>query len=214
MKAKATFALLVLAIWSGTAFAGPPSLLGGKPLPGGTAHRVGAGWPSLLYEWWHAGNPDWAIGGELVYGEWSGEYSDVEIGGAFNVPLRWHIGGGGAVDVAFRLTPGVLFGSAEERREDDFVFGLRGEFGIPITIDLSPEVNLVTGVMVPFSAFFVDDADDYVVIPILPRIGAELKATNTITPWLLLELGPAIAAGEFGSDVDFAFRVWVGSTFR
>jgi len=210
---KKAFATLLLMLFAGTAFAGPPSVLGGKPLPAGTAHNVGAGWPSLMYEWWHSGSPDWALGAELVYGDWSGEYSDVEIGGAFNLPLRWHIAHSGSVDAAFQVTPGVLFGDAEERHQDGFVFGLRGEFGVPVTIDVSPDVNLITGVTVPFSAFFVEDSDDYVVIPILARIGAEVKAARAITPWVLLELGPGIAAGGFGSDVDFAFRVRIGSAF-
>ena len=211
---KRSLAVMLLTLCAGTAFAGPPSLLGGKPMSGGTAHNVGAGWPSLFYEWWHSGNPDWAIGGELVYGDWSGEFSDVEIGGAFNVPLRWHLAKSGPTDVAFRLTPGVLIGNMEHGPDDDFVFGLRGEFAVPITIDLHPKVNLITGVTVPFSVFFVEDSDDYVVIPILARIGAEVKATNTVTPWLLFELGPGIAAGDFGSEVEFAFRIWVGSAFR
>ena len=56
-------------------------------------------------------------------------------------------------------------------------------------------------------------ADDYVVLPLLARLGAEVKATEKITPWLLFELGPAIAFGA-GTDSEFAFRIWVGSAFR
>jgi len=172
------------------------------------------GWPSLFYEWWHAGNPDWAIGGELVYGDWSGEFSDVKVGGAVNVPLRWHLNRSGSADIAFRLAPGLLLGAMEGGRNDDrFVFGLRAEAGVPITVDLHPKVNLITGGTVPFSVFFVDGRDDYVVLPILARIGAEVKATNTITPWMLFELGPTMKFGG-GSEVDFGFRVWVGSFFR
>jgi len=63
---KMRLAVLLLTLWSGTAFAGPPSLIGGKPMGEGTAHQVGVGWPSLFYEWWHSGTPEWAIGGELV----------------------------------------------------------------------------------------------------------------------------------------------------
>jgi hypothetical protein len=61
---------------------------------------------------------------------------------------------------------------------------------------------------------FVEDADDYVVLPLLARIGAEVEATDTITPWLLFELGPSMAFGDFGTEAEFAFRIWVGSAFR
>jgi len=215
MKTKALLLLSALLLVGGTASAGPFSLLGGERMPAGTAHQVGMGWPSLFYEWWHSGNPDWALGAELVYGDWSGGFSDVEIGGAFQVPLRWHMAKSGAVDVAFRLTPGILFGGVEtgRKKDDHFVCGLRGEFAIPITVDLYPSVNLVTGVTMPFSVFFVESEDPFVVIPILARIGAEVKATPTVTPWLLFELGPAIAAGDFGSDTEFAFRIWAGCAF-
>lgn len=204
---------LVLALCASTALAGPPSLLGGKPMPVGTAHLVGVGWPSLFYEWWHSGSPEWAIGGELVYGDWSAGFSDVEVGGAVNVAFQWHISKVGAADIAFRLTPGILIGSMEGGRDDHFVFGMRGEIGFPITIDLTPKVNLITGGAIPLSVLFVEDADDLVVLPILARIGAEVKATPTITPWFLFELGPAMAFGDFASESEFAFRIRVGSAF-
>lgn len=210
-------AAMVLAwILAGTAWAGPFSLLGGEPMPAGTAHQVGMGWPSLLYEWWHSGNPDWALVAELVYGDWSGGFSDVKIGGAFQVPLRWHLAGKSPISAAFRLTPGILFAGAETgRKKDDdrFVCGLRGEFAVPVTVDLYPSVNLVTGATMPFTVFFVESEDPFVVIPILARIGAEFKATPTVTPWLLFELGPAFMAGGFGSDTEFAFRIWAGCAF-
>jgi hypothetical protein len=107
-----------------------------------------------------------------------------------------------------------LIGGIERRRDDRFVFGLRGEMGVPITVDLHPKVNLITGGTIPFSVFFVEDSDPYVVLPILARIGAEFQATNTITPWLLFELGPGMAFGKSGAEVEFAFRIWVGSAFR
>jgi len=211
---KMRLAVLLFTLCTGTAFAGPPSLLGGKPMSSGTAHQVGVGWPSLSYEWWHSGSPDWAIGGELVYGDWSGAFSDVQIGGAVNVPLRWYLAKTGGADIGFRLAPGFLLGAIDVGHGDDnFVFGLRGEIAVPITVELDPKVNLITGATIPFSVFFVDGSDDYVVLPILARIGAEVKATETITPWLLFELGPGMAFGD-DTEVDFAFRIWVGSAFR
>jgi hypothetical protein len=98
--------------------------------------------------------------------------------------------------------------------KDHFVFGLRAELSLPVTIELTEEVNLITGGTIPFSIFIVDDADDYVLLPLLARIGAEVKATETITPWLLFELGPALAFGTpTGTETEFAFRIWVGSSF-
>jgi len=210
MKMRLTVLFLVL--WVGTAFAGPPSLQGGKLMPVGTAHQVGVGWPSLFYEYWHSGTPDWAIGGELVYGDWSGGFTNVEIGGAVNVPFRWHLKKTGAADIAFQVKPGMLLGSMEAGRGDHFVFGLRGELSVPVTIELTPKVNLITGGAIPLTYMIVDNAPDYFVLPLLARIGAEVQATETITPWLLFELGPAIAFGD-GTEAEFAFRIWVGSSF-
>ena len=211
MKMRLTVLFLVL--WVGTAFAETPSLQGGKLMPVGTAHQVGVGWPSAFYEYWHSGTPDWAIGGEIVYGDWSGEFSDLEIGGAVNVPLRWHVGRAGGADIGFQFKPGLLLGSMEAGRDDRFVFGLRGELSVPVTVDLTPKVNLITGGTIPLSFLVIEDADDLVVLPLLARLGAEVKATETITPWLLFEMGPAFAFGDSDTETEFAFRVWVGSYF-
>jgi hypothetical protein len=108
----------------------------------------------------------------------------------------------------------MLLGNAKAGRDDRFVFGLRGEMAFPINIDLHPKVNLITGGTIPFSILFVEDADDYVLLPLLARLGAEVKATDTITPWLLFEMGPAMAFGDFGTEAEFAFRIWIGSAFR
>jgi len=209
---KMRLVVLLLTLCTGTAFAGPHSLFGGKLMPVGTAHQVGVGWPSLFYEYWHSGTPDWAIGGEVVYGDWSAGFSDVKIGGAVNVPLRWHLKKTGSADIAFQVKPGMLLGSMEAGRADRFVFGLRGEVSLPVTIELTPKVNLITGGAIPLTVMIVDNADDYFVLPLLARLGAEVKATETITPWLLFEMGPAIAFGD-GTEAEFAFRIWVGSAF-
>jgi hypothetical protein len=195
------------------AYAGPGSVLGGKPMSTPTAHYVGLGWPSLSYEWWHAGNPDWAIGGELVYGDWSGNFSDVDIGFAMNVPLRWHLSQEGKVDVGFLLTPGALIGSINAPGDDLFVLGIRGQMGVPITIDLDNRFNLITGVVVPFTVLFVEHADDFVIIPILPRIGIEFEASRSITPFLLMELGPTIAIGGGDTNVELGIRASMGAVF-
>jgi len=209
---KMRLAVLFLVLWVGTAFSETPSLQGGKLMPVGTAHQVGAGWPSVFYEYWHSGTPDWAIGGEVVYGDWSGGFTNVEIGGALNVPLKWHLKKTGTADIAFQVKPGILLGSLEEGGGDDFVFGMRCELSVPVTIELTPKVNLITGGAIPLTGMIVSGADDYFVLPLLARIGAEVKATEKITPWLLFELGPAIAFGD-GTEAEFAFRIWVGSSF-
>lgn len=207
--------VLLLILWAGAAFAGPPSLLGGKPVGEGTAHLVGIGWPGLTYEWWHAGAVDWAIGGELVYGDWSAGFSDVTFGAAVNVPLRFYIGKVGAGEMAFQVKPGFLLGYADTDWDSYFVCGLRGELSLPVTIELTPDVNLITGASIPFTGVIVDGADDYVILPLLARIGTEVKATERITPWFLFELGPALSFGGYdGTEAEFAFRIWIGSSFR
>lgn len=211
---KTSLAVLVLVLWVGTAFAGPASMMGGKEMPVGTSHQMGIGWPSAFYEYWQSGIPDWAIGVEVVYGDWSGDFSDVEIGGAVNVPFRWHLSRLGAADIAFQVKPGILLGALEGGRDNPFVFGLRSELSLPVSIDLTPKVNLLTGGTMPFSVFVVADRDDYVVVPFLARLGAEVEASKSITPWLLFELGPAFSFGGSDNDTGFAFRAWVGSTFH
>jgi hypothetical protein len=47
----------------------------------------------------------------------------------------------------------------------------------------------------------------------LVRIGVEINAAPKVAPFFLFELGPGIGVGEGGSDVDFAFRIWVGTAF-
>ena len=129
---KTRLAAVMLILWGGTAFAGPPSLTGGRQMPVGFAHQVGVGWPSVFYEYWRSGTPDWGIGGEIVYGDWSGEFSDMKVAGAVNAAVRWQLKKSGATNIAFQIKPGLLMGSIEAGRNDSFVFGLRSEFSIPV----------------------------------------------------------------------------------
>jgi len=211
-RMKMKLVVLLVVLWAGTAFAGPATTMGGKEIPVGRSHHVGVGWPSMFYEYWRSGMPDWGIGGEVVYGDWVGGFSDVTIGGAINVPVRFHLNKAGSADFAFQVKPGILLGSMERGRDDRFVFAFRGEMSLPVSIDLTPKVNLITGGSIPLSVFVVDGAADYVGVPLLARLGAEVRATDKITPWMLFELGPAIRFGD-GTDTEFAFRVWVGSAF-
>ena len=180
-----------------------------------TAHHVSLGWPSVSYEWWRAGNggPDWAIGGELVYGDWVGEYSDVEIGGALNIPFRWHMSNSGQADFAFQLKPGFLIANIEAGPTDLFAAAIRVDPGLLVSVDINQQLNLITGATVPFSLFFVENADPFAIIPILLRAGAEIDTQRDIVPHVLFDFGPVIAVGNGNSDVDFGFRAWIGTTF-
>ena len=192
--------------------AGVPTPIGAHTFPARDGHHVGVGWPSLSYDWWNKGSPSWAIGGELVYGDWSGSHSDVEIGFGVNGRMRWALSGNKRASVALQWSPGILL-AATEGPVDNFVFGVRSELAVPVTFRLHPRVNLVTGGVVPVSVIFVEDADPFVVLPLMGRIGLEVTATREIAPWFLLEIGPGIAFGSNNTDVELAFRVMIGVTF-
>lgn len=225
MKAVAGF-VLVLAM-SSTAFAGPQSTIGGKRLKSDTVHNAGVGWPSLFYEWWHRGqgNLDWALGAELVYGDWSGAFSDVSAGLALNAPLRWHVHNRkhakATTDVGIRFTPGAMVGGTDRgpvppvgvRPDPRVMGGIRAELAVPISIDVHDRVSVVTGATIPLTLMFARDADPWGIIPLLVRMGVEINAAPKVAPFFLFELGPAIRVGNGTSDVDFAFRVWVGTAF-
>jgi hypothetical protein len=211
---KKIFVVFVFLLSTTSVFAGPGSILGAKPMASSEAHYVALGWPSLAYEWWHqGGNMDWAIGGELVYGDWSGEFSNVDIGFALNVPFRWHLSQSGRAHVGFKITPGALIGSNNAGPGEQVVGAFRGEVGVPVTIELNDRFNLITGATAPFTVVFPEGSDAFVIIPIMPRIGVEFAASQTVTPHVILELGPTIAIGDFGSEIEFGVRAWIGSVF-
>jgi hypothetical protein len=216
---------------SNTALAGPQSTIGGKPLKSDMAHNTGVGWPSLFYEWWNngKGSLDWALGAELVYGDWSGVYSDVSVGFALNAPLRWHIHNRrhakATTDVGIRFTPGAMVGGSERPENPPFdppfgpefdqraMGGVRAEFAIPVSIDVHERVSVVTGGTIPLTVMFAEDSDPWGIVPLLIRMGVEINASPKVAPFFLFELGPGIGFGNGGSDVDFAFRIWVGTAF-
>ena len=225
MRAFAVF-VLVLAM-SSTALAGPQSTIGGKPLESDMVHNTGIGWPSLFYEWWNKGQGklDWALGAELVYGDWSGAFSDVSAGLALNAPLRWHIHNRkhakATTDIGLRFTPGAMVGGSDRgrvppvgsRRDQRVMGGVRAELAVPVSIDVHDRVSVVTGATIPFTLMFARDVNPWGIIPLLVRMGVEINAAPKVAPFFLFELGPAIRIGNGTSDVDFAFRVWVGTAF-
>jgi hypothetical protein len=178
----------------------------------GTAHNIGLGWPSISYEWWNSGRPDWALGAELVYGDWSAEFSDVTIGLGLNVPFRFHLATKGRVNVGFRLTPGVLLADWHENHDDIFVLGVRGEVAVPISIGLTNQVNLITGVAAPVGVYIPEHGDSVFVFPILARIGVEFVPEMPYAVWLLAEVGPTIGHSSSQTHVDPGFRIWIGTT--
>lgn len=214
-------AFLLLAL-SPPARAAAPSVIGGKLLPTGTSgHHFGMGLPSVFYEWWNGGDQmDWALHAGLVYEDWSGEFSDVDVGLDLEVPMRFHIAQRGAADVAFRLAPGLLLGDHDhgrfDRTDDNLVIGMRPEVGVLVGIELSDIVNLVTGGVVPFTILIDDhdtDNDVIVVIPLMPRIGVEVQPFEALVPWALLEVGPTVGIGGGESDVEAGVRFWLGVTW-
>ncbi len=204
---------LFLVLFVTSSYAGPSSILGAQPLSESTEHYVGVGWPSIAYEWWHAGSPDWAIGAELVYGDWSGEFSNVDVGFAINVPFRWQMHQSGKTSIGFKLTPGAMIGDNDAPGGDQVVGAFRGEVGVPISIDISHQISLITGVSVPASVVFAEGVDAYLVLPIMPRLGVELKMIKDVSPFLLIELGPTLAVGDFGVEMELGLRSWIGTVF-
>ena len=227
MRAIAVVAL-VLAM-SSTAFAGPQSTIGGKRLKSEVVHNTGVGWPSLFYEWWNKGqgNLDWALGAELVYGDWSGAFSDVSarFGIQRSAPLahprtgstprpRPTLGFGSrrvlwsavaivALRASRRSSARSTRHGGRARRARGSYFGRRarpGQRRYRSDDSVDPDVRKKT-------------QDPWGIIPLLIRMGVEINAAPKVAPFFLFELGPAIGIGNGTSDVDFAFRVWVGTAF-
>lgn len=207
--------LLALGLAS-TALAGPQSTIGGAPLETEMAHQVRTGWPSTSYEWWNNGKKklDWALGGELVYGPWSGAWDDPRIAFAFNAPLRFHLWNrkrpGSTTDLGFRVTPGLMAGSAAVNTP---TVVSRVELAVPVSVDVNPKVSIVTGGVIPIDLGWVRNVGFVGAIPLLVRLGLEIKAGNRTAPFVLIEVGPGIGFGRGGSDVTLAARIWAGTSF-
>jgi len=208
---KLYLVLALLLLVPSFTFAAPPSLNGGEILSAGQkAHNVGVGWPSAFYEWWNGGRMNWALGGELVYGDWSGEHSDVDIGFAMNLPLKWHLAHRGKVDAAFRFAPGFLIADAQGPGSTA-VFGIRGEMGVPVSIAVDPKVSILTGVNSPTAVYFTSNGYADFVFPILFRVGAAVSPISEFTAWFAVDFGPVIAhIRNFGTDTTAGIRGFFG----
>jgi hypothetical protein len=206
---------IALAVAS-SALAGPQSTIGGKPLETDMAHKVGTGWPSTFYEWWNQGpkSLDWALGGSLVYGPWSGAWDDPRIAFALYAPLRFHIWehkrSASKTDLAIRATPGLLMGSAARKTATVIA---RAELAFPVSIDVHPKLDVVTGGAIPIDLGWVEGTGFIGAIPLLVRLGVEIKGGDKTAPFVLMEVGPGIGFGQVGADVTLAARLWAGTTF-
>lgn len=220
MKKALGVCVVLLAITS-PALAGPvDSTIGGKRLQNDDVHNVGVGYPSLFYEWWNLGprKLDWAIKGALVYGDWAAVYGSgrfIRIGLGLSAPLRWHLSrkvrSKVTNDVAFRFTPGILMAG---NRFDSFTFGIKAEAAAPVSIEVHDRVSVVTGGTIPFAVYISNnDIGTRGVIPLLFRMGVEIRANDHVSPFFLFELGPGIGVGGGQADVSFAWRLWFGTSF-
>jgi hypothetical protein len=180
------------------------------------AHKVGTGWPSTSYEWWNKGKRklDWALGGELVYGPWSGAWDDPRIAFAIYAPLRFHLWNhkrpGSTTDLGFRVTPGLMAGSAAFKTA---TVVSRIELAVPVSVDVNPKLSVVTGGAIPIDLGWVEGTGFVGVIPLLVRLGVEIKASKKTAPFVLIEVGPGIGFGQGRSGVDLAARIWAGTSF-
>jgi hypothetical protein len=213
---KFILTLLLLLALASPAFAGPQSTIGGARLETDMAHKVATGWPSTSYEWWNKGGGklDWALGTELVYGPWSGAWDDPRIAAALYAPLRFHLWehkrSASKTDLGFRVTPGLMAGS---EAQNTATVVSRLELAVPVSIDVHPKLSVVTGGAVPIDLGWIEGVGFRGAIPLLVRLGVEVKAGSKAAPFVLMEVGPGIGFGEGGSDVALAARLWAGTSF-
>jgi hypothetical protein len=216
-RAIGVFAL-VLALAS-PAMAGPAnSTIGAKKLEQDMVHSGGVGAPSLMYEWWNKGkkNMDWGLSGELVYTDWlaahTGRFIKIDLG--IDGMLRWHILSNKKPkvqnDFAILVKPGILIAG---NRGDTFTFGIKGEVGLPFTIDVHERVTVVTGGFLPIGGYINSNQGNFGEVPILIRMGVEIMANENVAPWFFFDLGPGIRFGNGTSDTGFAWRLGAGTAF-
>jgi len=208
---------LVLALMlASTALAGPQSTIGGRRLDSDMAHQVRTGWPATSYEWWNKGRGklDWALGGELVYGPWSGAWDDPRIAFAVYAPLRFHLyektRPNAKTDLGIRFTPGLMAGSAAENQA---IVMSRAEIAVPVSIDVNPKLSVVTGGAIPIDLGWIENVGFFGAIPLLVRLGVEIKAGDKVAPFVLMEVGPGFGFGQGGSNTALAARLTAGTTF-
>ena len=67
----------------------------------------------------------------------------------------------------------------------------------------------------PIGGYIVKDSNNLGEIPILIRMGVEIKANENVAPWFFFDLGPGIKFGQAfnGANVGFAWRIGAGTAF-
>jgi hypothetical protein len=235
MTARAIGVFALVLAMASPALAGPEnSVIGAKKLEQDMVHSGGVGYPSMTYEWWNKGkkNLDWGLGGDLVYGgSWGAATTNrtnvsgftvrssrfIKIGLGINGILRWHLVEKERPkvtnDVGILFKPGVLIGG---NTGDTFTFGIKGEVGVPVSIDVHERVSVVTGGYIPFTYLINSDPiNDLGLVPLLVRLGIEIKANENVAPWFYFDLGPGIGfgPGRGGADASFAWRIGAGTAF-
>lgn len=225
MTARAIGVFALVLAMASPALAGPAnSTIGAKKLEQDMVHSGGVGAPSMMYEWWNSGKGkmDWGLSGELVYLDWLAAHTGrfIKIGLGVNGMLRWNILSNKKPkvqnDFAILFKPGILI-AANRRGTDAFVFGIKGEIGLPLSIDVHERVSVVTGGFLPIGGYIQQDIGTFSTsfgeIPILIRMGVEIDASENVAPWFFFDLGPGIAFGNGSSDVGFAWRLGAGTAF-
>jgi hypothetical protein len=236
MRARAIGVFALVLAMASPALAGPKnSVIGAGKLEEDMVHSAGTGYPVTMYEWWNKGpgKMDWALSGELVYDDWTAAGAGggtrvagvrirggklVKIGLGIDGILRWTLSEKEKPKVTNRVAilakPGILIGGTGST----FVFGIRGEVGAPVSIDVHERVSVVTGGFVPLT-FFIrnNNATDAGWIPILIRMGVEIKANENVAPWFYFDLGPGVGfglgSGSGGANAQFAWRIGAGTAF-
>ena len=222
MTARAIGVFALVLAMASPALAGPAnSVIGAKKLEQDMVHSGGVGYPSVMYEWWNKGKGklDWGLSGELVYGDWLAAHTNrfIKIGLGIDGMARWNLISNKKPkvqnDFAVLVKPGILISG---NRANSFTFGIKGEVGLPFTIDVHERVTVVTGGFVPLT-FFIISNNSQGWIPILIRLGVEIKANENIAPWFYFDLGPGISFGmgdnSGGSNASFAWRIGAGTAF-
>ncbi len=220
MTARAIGVFALVLVMASPALAGPKnSVIGGKKLEQDMVHSGGVGYPSIMYEWWNKGkgNLDWGLSGELVYGEWPAAFKKgrgIKIGLGIDGMVRWHLATRNhdkvTTDIAILAKPGILIASGGGH----FTFGIMGEALVPVSLDVHERVNVVVG-----GAFIIEgyinnnNVPNQGRIPLLIRMGVEIKATENVEPWFFFDLGPGIGFGEGASGASFAWRLGAGTAF-
>jgi len=219
MTAKAIGVFALVLAMASPALAGPAnSTIGGKKLEEDMVHSGGVGYPSVLYEWWNKGkgNLDWGLSGELVYGDWPAAHTgrSTKIGLGVNGLLRWHLATREHAKItnhiAILARPGILIAG---NQGDTFTFGIAGEALVPVSMDVHERVNVVVGGAFIIKGYINKDFNNFGEIPLLVRLGVEIKANENVAPWFYFDLGPGIGFGEGASGAAFAWRIGAGTAF-